>query len=189
MMDYGLILVAHDEVITEAGKNDTTIEVHQPKLPKRGAYICNSLVDIIGYISTDFDNEGNAHRCLYTRKTPTIRAGSRFQYLDPKIPFDNNGFKALTDALARAIETANEHGATVVDAPMEIVNDELSYADIRKEALDIWTKAVQLDEHNAQKILDKAEEIFGRKIRLSEITERQVDLFNVLLDDMRKMNF
>jgi hypothetical protein len=46
---------------------------------------------------------------------------------------------------------------------------------------------VAQDEENATIILKKVEMIFGRPMKLSEITEDQVDLFNLALMDMREM--
>jgi hypothetical protein len=39
----------------------------------------------------------------------------------------------------------------------------------------------------AARILKRVEMIFGRPIRLSEITEDQTDLYNLVLIDMRKL--
>ena len=44
-----------------------------------------------------------------------------------------------------------------------------------------------LNPENAKIILKKVEMIFGRQMKLSEITEDQVDLFNLVLLDMRDL--
>ena len=55
-------------------------------LYRREAYaIVNQLVDIIGYIAVTWNEKGESERWLYTRKTPTIMAGSRFPYLPEKL--------------------------------------------------------------------------------------------------------
>lgn len=76
-LGYGLVLIAHvDKRIEKVG--DDEIEYISPALNKRAYAIANQIVDIIGYISIDYDDEGNSERWLYTRKTPRIMAGSRF---------------------------------------------------------------------------------------------------------------
>jgi hypothetical protein len=51
----------------------------------------------------------------------------------------------------------------------------------------LWSDLVARDEDNAAIILKKVEMIFGRPIKLSEITEDQVDLFNLAVLDMEDM--
>ena len=46
---------------------------------------------------------------------------------------------------------------------------------------------VERDEDNAAVILKKVEMIFGRPVKLSEITEDQVDLFNLVVLEMEDM--
>lgn len=154
---------------------------------KRAYDIVNQLVDIIGYIDVTWDEDGNSERWLYTRKTPTIMAGSRFKYLAPKIKF---GYQELVDAIADAIEKSEKlDGAVVVDSDDLVTNESeiLSYDAIRAEAQELWTKLIAQNEENAVRILKKVEMIFGRQMKLSEITEDQVDLYNLVVIEMREM--
>ena len=152
---------------------------------KRAYEIVNQLVDIIGYIDVTWDEEGNSERWLYTRKTPTVMAGSRFKYLAPKIKF---GYQELVDAISEAIEKSEKlDGAVVVDKQQTIIEDKLSYSEIRSEANELWKKLIDLDVENSKVILKKVEMVFGKPMKLSEITEDQVDLFNLVLLDMRDM--
>ena len=55
-----------------------------------------------------------------------------------------------------------------------------------------WQKLVNTDdeaanEEMARRIQKRVEMIFGRPIKLSEITEDQVDLFNLVVMDMRDL--
>jgi hypothetical protein len=143
------------------------------------------LVDIIGYIDITWDEEGNSERWLYTRKTPTVMAGSRFKYLAPKIKF---GYNELVAAIGEAIDKAEKlDGAIVVDTMQQVIEEKLDYKAIREEASLLWKVLVEKDEENAGIILKKVEMIFGRPMKLSEITEDQVDLFNLVLLDMKDM--
>jgi hypothetical protein len=112
-------------------------------------------------------------------------AGSRFKYLSPKIKF---GYKELVDALSEAIDKSVKlDGAVVVESIEQVIEEALDYKAIRAEASELWKKLVEKDEDNAAIILKKVEMIFGRPMKLSEITEDQVDLFNLVLLDMRDM--
>ena len=156
---------------------------------KRAYEIVNQLVDIIGYIDITWDEEGNSERWLYTRKTPTVMAGSRFKYLEPKIKF---GYSELVNAISNAIDKAEKlDGAMVVDKTERIIEETLDYNAIRAEASALWKQLVGEGENAnaemAKTILKKVEMIFGRTMKLSEITEDQVDLFNLVVIEMRDL--
>lgn len=152
---------------------------------KRAYEIVNQLVDIIGYIDVTWDEDGNSERWLYTRKTPTVMAGSRFKYLAPKIKF---GYDELVAAIGEAIDLAEQKdGAKIVDKVETVVPEALDFNEVRAEAQQLWTTLVEQNEENIATILKKVEIIFGRKMKLSEITEDQVDLFNLVVIEMRDM--
>ena len=184
-LGYGLVIIAHVERRIEKRADDSEVEILGPAIPKRAYEIVNQLVDIIGYIDITWDEEGNSERWLYTRKTPTIMAGSRFKYLAPKIKF---GYNELVEAIGEAIDKAEKlDGAVVVDTTQQVIEEKLDYNAIRAEAADLWKQLVEKDTENAGRILKKVEMVFGRPMKLSEITEDQVDLFNLVLLDMKEM--
>ena len=184
-LGYGLVIIAHVDKRIEKRADDSEVEILGPAIPKRAYDVVNQLVDIIGYIDITWDEDGNAERWLYTRKTPTVMAGSRFKYLAPKIRF---GYQELVDAIVDAIEQSEKlDGAKVVDKEEIKIEQELDFDTIRDEASKLWGNLVGKDPANADKILKKVEMIFGRKMKLSEITEDQKDLFNLVLLDMRDM--
>ena len=186
-LGYGIVLIAHNSTRIEKTAEGGDVEIISPELPKRAAEICNGIVDIIGYIGDEWQ-DGKSVKYLYTRETPTLFAGSRFKYLAPKIPF---GYQELVDAIAKAIEESEKRdGVTVVDkavvtAPIET----RSYDDLMNEARTLWSKLVGTDDPNgnAAKIMKKIEIIFGRKMKLSEVTEGQEDLLELVLIEMRDM--
>ena len=184
-LGYGLVIIAHVEKRIEKRADDSEVEILGPAIPKRAYEIVNQLVDIIGYIDITWDEEGNSERWLYTRKTPTIMAGSRFKYLAPKIKF---GYNELVEAIGEAIDKAEKlDGAVVVDTTQQVIEEKLDYNAIRAEAAELWKQLVEKDTENAGRILKKVEMVFGRPMKLSEITEDQVDLFNLAVLDMREM--
>ena len=185
-LGYGLVVLAHVDKRIEKRADDSEVEILGPMIPKRAYDVVNQLVDIIGYIDVTWNEDGSSERWLYTRKTPTVMAGSRFKYLSPKIKF---GYEELVEAITDAIQQSeNLDGAKVVDKVETKTEEELNFEDIRKEASELWTQLIAKDEENANKILKKVEMIFGRKMKLSEITEDQKDLFNLVLLDMKEMN-
>lgn len=185
MLGFGLCCICHAEKKTIPGPGDSTIDTMQPAMPTRAADVVNRMVDIIAYIDQRFDENGESVRRFITRRTPTILAGSRLPYLDPVIPFS---YEDLIDAIGRAIDKQESNdGVKVVDTAEHKQSEQLDYDTIRDEASKIWAKLINENPDNAERILKKVEIIFGRKMKLSEITEDQVDLFNLVLLEMRDM--
>lgn len=184
LMGYGLIIIAHNEEKIIKNDKGEDITVIGPALPKRGAAIINQLVDIIGYIGVQYDEEGNSSRFLYTRSTPTVQAGSRFKYLPPRIPF---GYEELTEALANAIEEEAKHGAIIVEKSKRIEDVPRPFPEVRAEAEKLWKELVEKDSDNAARILAIVEKIFDRPMKLSEITPNQQDLFELVISEMREL--
>jgi hypothetical protein len=185
MLGYGLVLISHIETRKEKMADDSEIEILAPSMPKRCYEVVNQIVDIIGYIATEWDDDGNSQRWLYTRQTPTVMAGSRFPYLAPKIKL---GYDELVAAINEAIDKQRDiDGATVVDKLETKQEEELNFEEIRDEAQKIWAKLVNADPANAERVLKKVEMIFGRKLKLSEITEDQKEPFFLVLLEMRDM--
>ena len=151
MLGYGLVLISHIETRKEKNSDDTEIEILAPSMPKRCYEVVNQIVDIIGYIATEWDDVGGSERYLYTRQTPTVMAGSRFKYLAPKIKL---GDEELVAAINEAIDKQRDiDGAKVVDKADTPVHEELDFDTIREEASKLWGNLVGKDPANAEKIL------------------------------------
>ena len=188
MLGYGLVIITHVAIRKET-INDNEVEFYAPALNKRCYPICNRLVDIIGYIDVEWDEDGNSTRWLYTRQTPNIVAGSRYKYLAPKIKF---GYQELVDAITEAIDmSAAKDGAKVVEKHESKTEEKLDYAALRAEAQALWIKLVgtgeNANEEMARRIAKRVEMIFGHPMKLSEIEEDQVDLLQLVVMDMRDL--
>lgn len=185
LLGYGLLLITHSQTKNIQVDDETVIERISPALPPRAAEVVNRLVDIIAFIDVKWNSKGESERTLITRGSPTVMAGSRLPYLEATIPF---GYQQLVDAVAEAIEKQEKFdGAVVVDTIEQQIDKPLVYEEVRQEAFALWTKLVGENEENAGRILKKVEMIFGRKIKLSEVTEDQVDLLALAIEDMKTL--
>lgn len=93
----------------------------------------------------------------------------------------------MVEAISNAIDQEEANGATVVDHSETTSEERLDFKTLRAEAQELWTKITAINPENAQTLLKKVEMIMGRKMKLSEITEDQVDLLNLIVIDMRDM--
>ena len=189
MLGFGICCICHSEVKKESGPDETIIETVAPAMPSRAADVVNRLVDIIAYIDVSYDESGKAIRNFVTRRTPTIMAGSRLPYLDAVIPFS---FDSLVVAIGRAIAKQEEmDGAHVVYTTEFFAEDKLDYATLRSEAESLWKTLVAtengMNEDMARRIAKRVEMIFGRPMKISEITEDQTDLLNLVVIEMREL--
>lgn len=185
MMGYGLLLTCHlKESFDEEGK----LIAAKPDLNNRCLKVVNGLVDVIAVITQTWNEKGESERWIRTRSTPAITAGSRYKYLDELIPF---GFHEFENALARAIDKEAENGANVVDSAQIYTGEKLDFDAIMAEARQIWTSLVEKASTDEEKtdvvrtLSKKAEMVFGHPVKLSEVTEDQVDLLNLVLIDFR----
>ena len=191
MLGYGLILITHQEVFKEKTSDkddDEGYEIYRPALNKRCYEICNRLVDVIGYIAVEWNGD-TPERYLYTRQTPHVMAGSRYKYLAPKIKF---GYQELVDAIGESIDMEQKlDGAQVVDHTTAVIAEKLDYNQWMQEARDLWVKLVgegdDANEEMAKRVLKRVEMIFGHPTKISEITEDQVDLLQLVVVDMRDL--
>lgn len=184
MLGYGLIIIAHVDTKTEKAPDGSDVEIIGPAIPNRAYAIVNQIVDIIGYIAIEYDPNGNAHRTLYTRATPTVMAGSRFPHLPEKIDF---GYQELSDALTEAIETSGRLDGAVLTDKVSVMAPKRSFEDVQAEAKSLWDALVGKNQNNAEKIYAIVEEVFGYRPKLSEITPRQQDLYELVIDGMKEL--
>ena len=194
LLGFGILFIAHSkdkptEMRDEDGNEITAVA---PDLPNQCYTIINSIVDIIGYLQVQMNNDGTSERFLYTRSTPTVFAGSRYQYLAPKIKF---GYKELVDAIGDAIDKAVElDGAEVTDHTEIAQIKARPFQEVINDAKEIWITyldAAQTDEEKEQHLnvmKDVIRRIFGSEdFKLSSAVPSQSDLVELFVDEMREL--
>lgn len=188
LLGFGLILICHSKETASSyvDEDGNAIPCVQPDLTRNIYAVASGITDLIGYIGVEFDKDGNSHRYLYTRQTPTIFAGSRWKYLNPKIEF---GYNELVQAIGEAIEKQKElDGATVVDKTEMVVEEQRPFADVMDEAKNIWVSYVggvedeEEKENRLRVINDIIQRVFGKPIKLSQATPSQQDLVELFIN-------
>ena len=134
---------------------------------------------------------GTSERFLYTRSTPTVFAGSRYQYLAPKIKF---GYQELVDAIGDAIDMAVvKDGAQVTDHTEMAQIKERPFPEVMNEAKEIWIKYLGdgTEEEKDQRLMimkDIIKRVFGSEdFKLSQAVPSQGDLVELFIDEMKDL--
>ena len=194
LLGFGILFIAHSkEKPTEMHDEDgNPITAVCPDLPNQAYTIINSIVDIIGYLQVQMNPDGTSERYLYTRSTPTVFAGSRYQYLKPKIKF---GYQELVDAIGDAIDEAVEKdGAQVTDHTEIAQVKDRPFQEVMAEAREIWGaylgKATN-DEEKDQHLMimkDIIKKVFGTEdFKLSQAVPSQSSLVEYFIDEVKQL--
>lgn len=194
MLGFGLIFIAHaKEKPTEARDSEgNAINAMAPDLTSSAYTIVNSIVDLIGYIAVEYDDAGNSERYLYTRQTPTVFAGSRYQYLAPKIKF---GYQELVNAIGDAIDmSVQKDGAEVTDhTPIAQIKSR-PFQVIMEDAKSVWINYLESatteeeKEQHLKVMKDIIRKIFGTEdFKLSAAVPSQADLVELFIDEIKDL--
>lgn len=192
LLGFGILFICHSkerptEMHDEEGNPITAVA---PDLPNNAYTIINSIVDIIGYLQVQMNPDGTSERYLYTRSTPTIFAGSRYQYLAPKIKF---GYQELVDAIGEAIDkAATLDGAEVTDHTEIAQIKARPFAEVMAEARNIWSNYLDAAENEEEKdqrlniMKDIIKRVFGNaNFKLSQALPSQGDLIELFISEIK----
>lgn len=183
-LGYGLIIIAHAKTEGTDSKDKNAVERAVPDIPQRYQSLVYKLVDIIAYVDVQYDEKGNAVRRLITKGSPCVMAGTRIKYLPPVIDFS---FKSLENAVAEAIEKeSQEQSDSVVDNYVPPTIQHTNFEQLQEESKELWMK-LSADEKKMATLQDKISEIFGKPTRLSTITEKEADLLELVVEEMKQL--
>lgn len=193
LLGFGILFIAHskDKPTEMRNEDGEAITAVCPDLPNQCYTIINSIVDIIGYLQVQMNPDGTSERYLYTRSTPYVFAGSRYQYLSPKIKF---GYQELVDAIGDAIDKAVElDGAQVTDHTEIAQIKDRPFTEVMAEAKEIWIKYLELggEENKDQHLMimkDIIKKVFGSEdFKLSQAVPSQSSLVEYFIDEVKQL--
>ena len=194
LLGFGVLFIAHskDKPTEMRNEDGEAITAVCPDLPNQCYTIINSIVDIIGYLQVQMNPDGTSERYLYTRSTPYVFAGSRYQYLAPKIKF---GYQELVDAIGDAIDAAVEKdGAQVTDHTEIAQIKDRPFQEVMAEAKEIWStyldKATTEEEKDQHLMImkDIIKKVFGSEdFKLSQAVPSQSSLVEYFIDEVKQL--
>lgn len=195
LLGFGILFIAHskDKPTEMRNEDGEAITAVCPDLPNQCYTIINSIVDIIGYLQVQMNPDGTSERYLYTRSTPYIFAGSRYQYLAPKIKF---GYNELVNAIGDAIDMAVEKDGAQVTDHTEIapIIRARPFTETMDEAKEIWQyyigQAINQDDKDQRlrQMKDIVRSVFGSEdFKLSTAVISQQDLVELFISEMKQI--
>ena len=194
LLGFGILFIAHskDKPTEMRDEDGNAITAVCPDLPNQAYTIINSIVDIIGYLQVQMNPDGSSERYLYTRSTPTVFAGSRYQYLAPKIKF---GYQELVDAIGDAIDKAVElDGAQVTDHTEIAQIKDRPFPEVMTEARTVWSSyldSAKSEEEKDQHLMimkDIIKKVFGsEEFKLSQAVPSQSSLVEYFIDEVKQL--
>ena len=195
LLGFGILFIAHskDKPTEMRNEDGEAITAVCPDLPNQCYTIINSIVDIIGYLQVQMNPDGTSERYLYTRSTPYVFAGSRYQYLAPKIKF---GYNELVNAIGDAIDMAVEKDGAQITDHTEIapVVRARPFTETMDEAKEIWQsyigQAVDKDDKDQRlrQMKDIVRSVFGSEdFKLSTAVISQQDLVELFISEMKQI--
>ena len=192
-MGYGLAFTSHStekKLTNEKGEEFLQLA---PAMPNRAYDIVNKLVDIIGYIrELPPVNPDERNVKIYLRGNDRFWAGSRFKYIEPVVDFS---YESVANAIYSAID--KEISATTGGSIENQTSDEynpyfkVSYSSLMDEAKQDWLDLTNANGENAQKILDKVDELMGTPgahTKISAISEDKIEILQQVVDFMKNMS-
>lgn len=191
-LGYGICFTSHStEKTFKNEKGEDYIRI-VPALPNRPYDIVNKMVDVIGYLRSVKNYETGETKCrLFFRGDDRFLAGTRFKYMVPYIEYDHlEDGASVYDKLANAFYYAIDKQSEVTGTTPVLDHKNLykrTYVDAMEEAKGLWIKLTEGNEDNALKILSIVENATGKRMKISEIPESDLQILEDIIDEMKSM--
>lgn len=188
-MDYGLVLISHDQdkVFTdEQGKEYNKII---PTLDTRCRLVCERTCDIIGYSRIVEMENGTSATKLFLRETPRFMAGSRFKFIAPVIDFN---YESLVEAIGKAVDAEAEiHGANaVIDEKVNLHTAEEKVYDfdaLKAEFQEIVGNLMTANPSIAPQIASIVDSHLGKGKKVADCGTEQAEQLDLILFELKKL--
>lgn len=184
---YALITISHAKQQQYDNPDGTSYQRIQPSLDPRTLKVFEDMVDIMAFAAVETADDGTEQSYLITRGNKTLCAGSRYAYLDAKIPFN---YEALSDAMARAVDKIAENdGEQAVTSEAinlrAMENPQRSLAELQ-QAIKVYFDAFKSNGKgdDYKKIVTKQ---LGKDTTVSSCTEERKDLLEIILTELETL--
>jgi hypothetical protein len=197
MEGFAVLFISHDKTEEVTRPDGTTYTRITATASSSINNIIKNMSDLIGY---GYFDPITQERYLMLRSLDGMAdVGSRFQYIDPKIPF---GYQSLVDALNKAIDKEEEiagSGAVIEKKEIE-KNEDLDFDALMKEFNDIIVnipgssdlnqtteEGKHFIEYWAPRITEITAKYLGTGKKVSQCTRAQVEQLSLIIDELKEI--
>lgn len=183
-LGFKLFFISHSKEKNEKLPTGGEIQKYIPSVERRTLNIVSKFVDniLFGYIS--IDGEGQEVRTLYTRETLSYSAGSRFSSLPSEIPFDAKTFKKVWAESIEKESSINPDGFT--SNKREIVMErKIDFNEVMTDITNLVTNVFHA-QSRMDIVTDVTEKHLGVGKKVTECTEKQADILEVILSELEE---
>ena len=188
-LDYGLVIISHDQDKTLKDETGNEYNYITPTLDRRARLVCERTCDIIGY-ARSVDTEEGASVKLFLRGTPRFMAGSRFRYTPEYIDFNYDSLvNAIADAVTAEEKNAGAQYVTTENNRAERFQDEPTYdfPAMMEEFQSIVGEIMQKNPSMASKITAIVDTHLGKGKKVGDCTEAQAPQLDLILYDLKNL--
>lgn len=179
-LGYNLFFISHsttreEEIMLPDGTRQT-IEKIVPTLNKRCFNLINKFVDNIFMGNIIMNGDGKEERMLFTRETIYYKAGSRFHYLQERLPLNVESVnKAIEEALFKEDDSDVE-----VENILMVRENEKSFEEIKEEVTEL-VMSKYYENEKMDEVTKIVEKCAGVGVRVADMTENQADVLEEIL--------
>lgn len=186
-MGYALFFISHckDKVF----KREDGTEYNQivPSVSTMYNSIIENMVDIYGYMHAVRSADGTNIRITLRSNDGSISCGGRFKYIAPEIgPTYQDLVNALNEAIDKEALETNGQYVTNEKISQPIIQQK-DFNSLMNEFKEITSQLMAKDENNANTITATVEKYLGKGKKLSECTERQLEVVDFVVDELKSL--
>lgn len=187
MMGYAVVFISHSKDKVFKRKDGSEYNQIIPSCSNAFNEIIRNMADIEGYI----DLNGNERNLVLRSSDDSIECKSRFEYIDPVIPFS---YDSLVDALNAAIDKVGENvGHEYVTTEREQIKpiEELDFVQYKKDFDELVSKlqvatGKDFATNWAPRIVTITDKHLGKGKRVADLTPSQVEQLALVYEELKQ---
>ena len=188
LQGYAVLFISHDKEKVITRQNGTEYTKIVPTVSDSINNIVKNMSDIIAY---GYQAPESEDRFMILRSDGSIEAGTRFPYMESRIPF---GYQYLVDALNKAIDEEEKHNGSQAVTSEKIVRQvtkDLDFDSLIGEFNDIVNSLIEkvgedsFKQYWAPRIVEITEKYLGKSKKVNNCTRDQVEQLSLIVYELQ----
>ena len=186
-MGYALFFISHSKDKTFKREDGSEYNQIIPSVSTMYNSIVENMVDIYGYMHAVRNENGTNIRITLRSADGSVSCGGRFKYIPQEIgPTYQDLVNALNEAIDKEAAETNGQFVTnekiIIEAPIK-----KDFQSLMAEFQDIAQQLMAINQENSTKITAIVEKHLGKGKKISECTERQVEVVDFVVDELKSL--